>query len=397
MLGKIISYFSYKYLFLYSWLIAIAIYLSRSIWGYGSFITIIAQFWADFVAVLCFVDFIVNFKEIEQFQKKVTLGIIGILSITLFYYFISPETVDMKNELLGEKAYSYDQLKLLMFSLLAYIPASQFTRNKILNSKIITFYFFVLWGLSIIVYFANYNLVYEHYGSNIVINNAGYLVLALLPLCFVVNIPIRILYLLSCMIFCFMSAKRGAAIESAIFAIIIYYMSLKHFTKYKKILLWLLGCGIAYGAYYYFVDDISAIFLRFDRDGVGSESRNQVVYDIISGYLSGDFIDIVFGFGALSTVRFAGNYAHNDFLEVLCNYGLLGFFFLIYIYVCAIKKYCIIKVTNSYTSNILLIALLTCVFKSFVSMNFYSPEGALAMLAVGYSMCCTEKQNELNG
>lgn len=393
---KILSYLSYRYMLMYSWLIAIAIYISRAIWGYGSFITVIAQFWADFVGILCFVGIAIEYKEIDKRILKVLIGILGLLAISFMYFFISPGTVDMKNELLGETASSYDQLKLLGFSLLAFIPAAQFTRKKVLDKNIILVYFYIIWALSIVLYFVNYNVVYEHYGSNIVINNAGYLVLSLLPFCFIVNMPVRMLYLLSCVILCFMSAKRGAAMESAIFAIIIYYMSLKQYSKYRKIFFLLLGGGLAYWAYNYFFEDISAIFLRLDRDGVGSESRNMVAKDIISGYMSGSVIDMLFGFGALSTVRFAGNFAHNDFLEVLCNYGVLGLFFLLTIYFNAFGKYRELRFTNMYASKILVIALLTCVFKSCVSMNFYAPIGAIAMLAIGYSMCSLEYKNKIN-
>lgn len=395
MLKKILPYLSIKYLLVYSWLGAIIIYFARSLFGFGSAITVLAQFWADAVGVICFVGYIYDTELLNKYVRKILTCIVAILCLAVVYFFLFDKSAPMYNEMLGETATSYDRLKLLMYSLLAFIPASYFAGKKLLPRPILICAFFILWCLSIVLFYDQYDIISTKYGSNIIVNNYGYLVLSLLPLSLLLNPPVRFVYLASCVLFSFMSAKRGAAMEAVIFVSLITLISVKNARLINKLLLLLLILCLAYYVLYYHKEDLVPILMRFDRDGVDSYSRTLIINSIIDGFLSGNLVECLLGYGPLGSVLFAGNYAHNDFLEFMCDYGVVGFILLCLLYINAIKAYQEKKHIDIVEVKILLIVIGVCLFKSFFSMNLFDASGPIHMIAMGYSLSILGN-NELN-
>lgn len=57
----------------------------------------------------------------------------------------------------------------------------------------------------------------------------------------------------------------------------------------------------------------------------GDSSARDTLYSYLwNAWLNSDIIHQLFGYGISQTVTIVGNYAHNDWLEILIDYGLLG-------------------------------------------------------------------------
>ena len=63
-----------------------------------------------------------------------------------------------------------------------------------------------------------------------------------------------------------------------------------------------------------------------------SSGRDTIANTLINSFMQDtNIFQVLFGRGADSTVEIAGNYAHNDWLEILTNQGIIGvIIFLIY-------------------------------------------------------------------
>lgn len=55
-----------------------------------------------------------------------------------------------------------------------------------------------------------------------------------------------------------------------------------------------------------------------------SSGRSDFWMDDINGWLSQDWFHKIFGCGIFFTVQLTGIWAHNDFIELLCSFGILG-------------------------------------------------------------------------
>lgn len=386
MLNQNHSYFSIKYYFLYSWLIAIVVYFSRSLFGYGSTITVAAQFWADTVAIICIMGYIVDGQLVNKHLKRIFACIFLIVFISIIYYLSFEKYAAMTEEMIGETASSFDRLKLLVYTLLAFVSASFFTKKKILTDSIMVVFFYVLWVLSIILYYQNDTIISEIYGSNIVVNNFGYLILSILPISLLVPKPIRMVYLITCIYFGFMSAKRGAALESVLMFLVVSYISVKNINRWYKYLLLIVTVVVLYYIFMNNMEDIAPIIMRLERDGMDSESRSATIQAIITGIMSGNMLEFIMGYGPLGSVIFAGNFAHNDFLEFMCDYGIIGFGILFLFYWFSFKSYLFERRKNVENANIILVAICVCLLKSFFSMNLFDSCGPIHLIALGYSL-----------
>ena len=60
---------------------------------------------------------------------------------------------------------------------------------------------------------------------------------------------------------------------------------------------------------------------RFDH---GSDTREFIYNRIVDGLYKSDFLDILIGHGPISTLSVAQNYAHNDWLEMVYDFGIIG-------------------------------------------------------------------------
>ena len=162
-------------------------------------------------------------------------------------------------------------------------------------------------------------------------NNSGYLVLSVIPMFMFLKNRSMKQYL--CWAFCLglilFSMKRGAIIIS-VFLIGIYFYYLFKESKRSTILKVCFALIIALvGAYYAYDKMMSSsdyFQARVDKTMEGNSSGRDVIYAFFLEYYINETTpkEILVGMGANATLDIFGQYAHNDWLEIAINQGLLG-------------------------------------------------------------------------
>jgi len=177
-----------------------------------------------------------------------------------------------------------------------------------------------------------------------VVNNISYAFVALMPVVFLIRKKIYatgIAMLL--MAFIIDSAKRGAMIAGGLVLLVYFYYIISN-TAGKNNPFRLLGsllliAFLVYFGYAYYLSNEFAI--RRMANIEGGSGRDLIFIAILSYWYSyGDLWEYLFGFGFASSLKMTyGFYAHNDWLELLSNLGLLGIFTYLVLYLSSIKVF----------------------------------------------------------
>lgn len=274
------------------------------------------------IGAVCFVKTCLN--------KRTPLAV---KTLILFYIFltlsfiISPKVViGTKYEAIGNipTFYQFKDISLCLLSF--FVPYSIITKNGISINNIL-FIFFTFLFLSLIRYVYSIN---THYDTLSFTNNSGYLLVSIIPfLPFVIkkNKIIGILSIITITYLTILSSKRGAIVCLIISLAILIFL---YFKNRKIKLLHILAftiiiCGLGVFIYKTIISNEYLISrLEYTADsGIGSRS---IAYRTIWQHWLHDtnIINILFGNGMASSVTVWGNYAHNDWLELLISNGVLG-------------------------------------------------------------------------
>ena len=96
-------------------------------------------------------------------------------------------------------------------------------------------------------------------------------------------------------------------------------------------------------------------------------------------------VSIFIGRGSAQSVTVAGNYAHNDWLELLIDNGLLGVTVYLMMFYTAFR-YTLKNSNNRYVHLSMMIVLLFWLIKTFYSMGFASMAAGISMMLLGMQM-----------
>ncbi len=177
-----------------------------------------------------------------------------------------------------------------------------------------------------------------------VTNNMGYTFLAILPaLSFFYKKPLlQFVLLATTMFFLIMSMKRGAVAIGILSVGLLIYSNI--FSKNRKQKIWtvLLTIVLIFSAIYvvsYLLSESEYFLSRINQTLDGDSSGRDDLYSQLWLKILNEHsvIYTLFGRGADSTWALAGNYAHQDWLETLCNNGLLGCIILFNFFMCLFR------------------------------------------------------------
>ena len=265
-----------------------------------------------------------------------------------------------------------------IFLFYMYSKKGYLTVNRIKNYLIIFIVTFIL------LYYQNYQETLYHYSVEIgskreeFTNNVSYYFLLIIPFVFFYkDVIIKYVFSLILMYFIIAGMKRGAIIIGGFCFI---YFLLANFSSSKswstRILVVLITVSFLLSAYElvgsmynssdYFVQRVEQT-MEGDISG-----RDEIYPKVWSGwYNSKSMLNLVLGYGANSSVKFSdGWYAHQDWLETICNNGLLGITILVLFYMSLIittikSKKCLDR--QLYYSFVMMTFI--CIAKSFFSMS----------------------------
>lgn len=286
--------------------------------------------------------------------------------------------------------------------LVSFLPVYSFyyyTRKGEIDSKRLLIWaiaLFVVYGLTFInhrIVEMNNPLMAAMGDAEETTNNAGYLVVSLVPfLIFFDKKPVIQYSLLALLLFITISSmKRGAMLVGAIMALILILYSMRGSKAWQKILtvVMIIIVGILGVRYVEYLLATSDFFnFRLEMTLEGDSSNRDDIYGFFLNYFleQTNIVTFLFGSGANATVRIYGMFAHNDWLEIVIDQGLLGVVVYLCYWIALFKDWRqTYRIRKVYIS--LGLTLLYLLFRTFVSMSFLMvPLSCSILLGYGFAI-----------
>lgn len=267
-----------------------------------------------------------------------------------------------------------------------------FSLKDDLSERYMKYVFGAFLFFTILLYYQNFFLVTGNIEKDEITNNMGYRFVPLIPMLALFKMKDIWKYLLLMFIFAFimMSMKRGAILVGTV-AFLLY---LKHHLKAnssKQFFYILLLSAVAICFIYFFVMNLyetSDYFRsRLSSTMEGNTSRRSEIYSHYFDFFihQTTSMEFLFGCGANATYLKLGEYAHNDWLEMAINQGVIfGVIPYIIYWVCFIGEWRTYKGARSNQQTLgdtIIIYFLVSLF----SMSFNNMPIA-ATMCIGYSL-----------
>jgi O-antigen ligase len=226
---------------------------------------------------------------------------------------------------------SVNFLKTVMFCLLSFFPfyyAGITGKNIKLPLFVFVISFLILSHFIFKIH--NLQLMYD-YDKEDIVNNHGYNFILLLPLLILTDKRNVVLHLIIVAIIIYhvaMSAKRGALVccGGGILTYLAYqYKNMRNRQSWKSNLMFIIFAIAVTWLLYHSVYSNDFFMRRWNDVAHNTSGRDEILTTLYTYWdHNSTFFSLLFGFGMASTFM-TGGYAHNDYVEFLFDYGLIGF------------------------------------------------------------------------
>lgn len=244
--------------------------------------------------------------------------------------------------------YNYGIARQTLLNFLPFFPFYYFASKGILTRNMLLIFLLVMGPILMIDYTQSLASLRLERDKDNVVDNSIYALVGLLP--FTLLFRKKILSFLAIVIlgyFMIQSAKRAAIIAGAI-TFLVFSIEFLFTSKSKYKIVSLLGftlflvVGLYAGMYFYeqneFAVERMTQMTRVVNEG---EARNFLIEMTLNGWLNTDsFFRYIFGVGFDATRYLTHNFhiSHNDWMEILSGYGLLGLVVFSSIFYLLVKK-----------------------------------------------------------
>lgn len=301
--------------------------------------------------------------------SNVSLFLSIICLIILFSYLISPKSI--YGNILGNIS-TFAFFRSFCGAVLPFFPFYYLSSSGKLNMEDLKKMGIVLFFLSILYFFYSINVVIVEEGSSNYTINAAYKFLYITPLLSLIRKKWLFISMFSILFsLTILGSKRGAIIGMIIQLSIYFYYLFKdsNHKLFISLIIIILVILFSIGIYDFYQSDVF-FQQRVEATLEGSTSgRDKLISNLISHLNAKSIFNLIFGSGFIATVKAIGNYAHNDWMEILYDFGIIGLisyllFFVFSFYKISAKT---LPFRLSYTMGVNAIF-----FSSFFSMAFFS-------------------------
>lgn len=331
----------------------------------------------------------IYFKGLNMLMLLFTIYgfMLVLLSPSTLYYPIS-----------GTSMKSYNYIKSIYLSLLPIYPFYYYTKKGFLTAERLR-----IWG---VIFLASVTLSYIRMqrealealiDADETTNNSGYLFLSCLPLLVLYRKKplIQFACLAFVIAFIVMGMKRGAIVIGLVCAIYFMLQSIRNSKGKTRISFILLSIGICICAFFFFTHEMTTsdyMMKRIDDTLAGNSSGRDNLYSFFWKYFTeqADFIHYLIGRGANGTLEIYYNYAHNDWLEIAVNQGILGVVVYAFYWLCFYKTWK--QATNIDAKTILALIALIFFAKTMFSMS-YADMSYVSTSVLGYALATLNRPN----
>lgn len=286
---------------------------------------------------------------------------------------------------------SYHLIKVFV-SLMPIYAFYYFTRRGMLDEKRLRRWVPVFFVVATLCYITEHRNALAEFNAEEIQNNAGYTILMLLPTVTLFrNKPVlQYLGIAFCLVLVVLGMKRGAIGISLICVVWLLWQNLRTSGKRTKWIVLILSLLLILAGYLVFANMMaeSAYFqyrIAATLEG-NSSGRDRYFEFFIDSFLhKTNLLQFLFGRGANATLKIFENYAHNDWLELATNQGLLGIIIYAFYYITFFRCWKRTKATPVYEG-------MGVIFIMFFLMTLFSMSYAEMMIydssILGYSLTC---------
>ena len=307
--------------------------------------------------------------------------------LNLIYFFVSylwsnPSTTTLGNTL---------------YALLAFVMFAFLGKEGILTQKFILVSAILLSVAAIPSFFNAQQLALAKLasGGDETTVNASTIFLMLLPLLFCLrNRVVSLVLFCVCLFFLISGAKRGnilaAVIPAVLYAWMLYKENKRNVFKISVLI-------IAIAAIALWIKDLvlsdEYLLRRLEQTLEGNTSGRDVIYSTMwdMWYGVGSIVNLLFGYGYNGTFLYSPmhKFAHNDWLEILVDFGLLGALFYAAIFISFARLY--FRLDRGYPRLVCIAIVSIWFMKTLYSMGF--TDEMLALMAIPFG--CLYGNNSL--
>ena len=228
-------------------------------------------------------------------------------------------------------------------------------------------------------------------------NNAGYLFLSLIPIWVFFRKKPLLQYagLAFCMAFILMGMKRGAILIGCVVVLYLIWQIIRNAKGKQRFIVILLTAALAVAGVYFVIDLMTSsdyFIQRIEDSKEGNSSNRDILYSFFWTYFTEktDVLHYLFGRGANGTLEIFEGYAHNDWLELAINQGLLGIMVYIIYWKNLYKTWR--QSTNIEAKTILALVGIIYFAKTLFSMS-YGDMTYVCTSVLGYALATYKKPN----
>lgn len=336
-------------------------------------------------------------------QYKLPVFFVG-LNILLGMFTIYGVFLILSGEQAGPFS-SFNYLKEIYISLLPIYAFYVFSKEKIFTKGMIIWIVIFFFVVVTIMFFHDYQrqlleAMLRHSSAEEFTNNIGYYFLALIPACvYLYKKPLlQYVALGYCVFFMIMGMKRGALLIGMICLIWLIWNNLKKAKMKMKLVIVALSMALCVLGYMFVQNQVeNSIYFqkRFEDTIEGNSNGRDNLYIFFADYFwnSSSPLCFLFGSGASATIKIGPNFAHNDWLEIAINQGVVGIIIYLFYWICFAKTVVFGKYTD-YVRLSLQLLFIICFMKTLFSMS-YGSMAIPATFILGYSLAQEEKNEQI--
>lgn len=284
------------------------------------------------------------------------------------------------------------QVKAIALFFLPFFPFYYLSKKDKIHEKTLLRFFILMLIVTILSF--NYReetiLANRISDSANVVNNIAYDFVLLIPYVFLIKKRIlSIVSMFILLVFIIQGAKRGALVVGFVGALFFIYHQLVVVDTKNKIKGYFLAfTGMVLSVFYlysYFLTNEYLITRLLEVDEGGS-GRNVIFSSLLKAWYNSDnFVNYIFGYGFASTLHLSttGNFAHNDWLELLTNFGLIGIFLYVLVFYGLLKEVFEERKANDY--RVILLAIISMwLVKTLFSMVYTANSSIIMTLLLAF-------------
>lgn len=300
---------------------------------------------------------------------------------------------------------NFSFLKNIFLSLPNIYTFYYFSTKKYLTEKLLKGWVFALFGVAVFRFFDNQMSaiqvqLLEGIDSDEVTNNMGYLFVALIPSVALFRNKSLLQYgmMIFCMAFIVLGMKRGAIIVGVLLMLYFLYFNYRYHQSMSKTKVLFFSALIVIAAVYivqYMMETSDYFMARIAQTEEGGSSGRDAIYEHFWNHFKNetDNVKFIFGNGANATLGIYINYAHNDWLEIAINQGVLGLVTYAFYWLCFLKT--IWNTKHNKTARLVLsLAFISFFVETIFSMS-YTGYSMMACTTFGYCLAhCQDQEDE---